>query len=114
MEQGHGSPLRDAAAFDALPDDAKEEIRADVARLRSNLPPGELSEDEPVGIGVTSSGHLVIKTAHAAYQLMEDGSTVKALGCRGKVRLLTYCDGNLVADPAPQGLSGTGFQDDTA
>jgi hypothetical protein len=96
IAQGHGEPLKDSAAFDALPEDVKDEIRADVARLRSNLPPGELSDDDPVGIGVTSGGLLVLKAAHAAYQLMEDGSTVKATGGPGGLELLTYRDGELV------------------
>lgn len=103
MDQGHGSPLRDAAAFDALPEDVKDDIRADVALLRSNLPPGEISEDEPVGIGATSSGHLVIKTAHAAYQLMEDGSTVKAFAGEGGLRLVTYRGGKPVAGSPLEG-----------
>jgi hypothetical protein len=96
MVEGHGEPLKDAAAFEALPEEVQEEIRADVALLRSNLPPGELSEADPVGIGVTSGGLLIVKTAHAAYQLMEDGSTVKATGGPAGMELITYRNGILV------------------
>ncbi|MGQ0678167.1 MAG: hypothetical protein ACT4OM_00660 [Actinomycetota bacterium] len=96
MTQAHGEPLKDASAFDRLPADIQEEIRADVALLRSNLPPGELGQDDPVGIGVTSGGLLVLKSAHAAYQLMEDGSTVKAAGGSAGMRLVTFRDGHVV------------------
>lgn len=88
--------MKDAAAFDVLPEEVKDEIRADVARLRSNLPPGELSEDDPVGLGVTSEGLLVLKAAHAAYQLLEDGSTLKATGGPAGLELITYLDGEVV------------------
>ena len=103
MPEGHGDPLTDAAVFEALPEEAREEIRADVARLRSNLPPGEIMNDEPIGIGATSAGHLVIKTAHAAYQLMEDGSTVKVSRGPDGMKIRTYRHGELVENP--QGLS---------
>ena len=96
ISEGHGEPLKDAAAFEALPDDVKDEIRADVAFLKSNLPPGELNDDDPVGIGVTSGGLLVLKAAHAAYQLMEDGSTVKAVGGPDGLQLITYRQGRIV------------------
>jgi hypothetical protein len=59
-----------------------------------------LSEDDPVGIGVTSGGRLVIKAAHAAYQLMEDGSTVKATAGPSGLQLVTYRDGEVVEDDA--------------
>lgn len=100
MTQGHGEPMKDASAFDALPDEIRQQIGADVALLRSNLPPGELTDDDPVGIGATSSGLLVLRTAHAAYQLMSDGSTVKASGRPGGVVLVTYRNG-VVIDNAP-------------
>ncbi|MEX2551516.1 MAG: hypothetical protein WD627_00745 [Actinomycetota bacterium] len=96
MAEGHGEPLKNAAAFEALPEDIQEEIRSDVALLRSNLPPGELSEADPVGIGVTSGGLLIVKTAHAAYQLMEDGSTLKATGGPAGMELITFRDGMVV------------------
>ncbi|HEX2053121.1 MAG TPA: hypothetical protein VHJ78_05255 [Actinomycetota bacterium] len=99
MPDGHGEPLTDAAAFEALPEEAKEEIRADVARIKSNLPPGEIMNDEPVGIGATSAGLLVIKTAHAAYQLMEDGSTVKVSRGPSGMVIKTFVDGRLVENP---------------
>lgn len=101
----HGEPLKDATAFEALPDEVREEIRTDVARLRSNLPPGELSDDDPVGIGVTSGGLLVIRAAHAAYQLMEDGSTVKATAGPGGLQLVTYRDGEVVVGDTRLGES---------
>lgn len=68
----------DGAAFDGLPDEVKEEIRADFAELKANLPDGELSDDEQVGIGATTAGLLIVKTETAAYQLMADGSTLRA------------------------------------
>jgi hypothetical protein len=55
-----------------------------------------LNEDDPVGIGVTSGGLLVIKAAHAAYQLMEDGSTVKATAGPKGLQLVTYRNGEVV------------------
>jgi hypothetical protein len=103
MAEGHGEPLKDAVAFDALPEDVKDEIRADVALLRSNLPPGELSEADPVGIGVTSGGLLIVKTAHAAYQLMEDGSTVRATGGPAGMELVTFRNGMVVDNQGPPG-----------
>ena len=99
MPEGHGDPLTDAAAFEALPEEVKAEIRADVALLRANLPPGEIMNDEPVGIGATSAGLLVIKTAHAAYQLMEDGSTVKVSRGPDGMKIRTYLHGELVDNP---------------
>ncbi len=99
MLDGHGEPLSDAEAFEALPEEAKEQIRADVALLRSNLPPGEIMNDEPVGIGATSAGLLVVKTAHAAYQLLEDGSTVKVSRGPDGMIIRTYRYGELVETP---------------
>jgi hypothetical protein len=99
MPEGHGEPLTDAEVFDALPQEAQDEIRADVARLRANLPIGEIMNDEPVGIGATSAGLLVVKTAHAAYQLMEDGSTVKVSGGPNGMVVRTYLNGDEVANP---------------
>lgn len=99
MPDGHGEPLTDAAAFEALPEEAKDEVRADVARLRANLPPGEIMNDEPIGIGATSAGLLVIKTAHAAYQLMEDGSTVKVSRGPDGMKITTYRHGQVVENP---------------
>lgn len=96
MPEGHGEPLTDASAFEALPEEAKQEIRMDVARLRANLPPGEIMNDEPVGIGATSAGLLVIKTAHAAYQLMKDGSTVKVSRGPSGMVIRTYRLGEVV------------------
>lgn len=96
MPEGHGDPLKDAAAFEALPEDIKQQIRTDVALLRSNLPPGELTDADPVGIGVTSGGLLVLRAAHAAYQLMEDGSTVKAYGGTAGIQMITYRNGIVV------------------
>lgn len=100
MAEGHGDPLKDAAAFEALPEDIKDEIRSDVALLRSNLPPEELSDEDPVGIGVTSGGLLVLRAAHAAYQLMEDGSTMKAYGGAAGMQMITYRNG-MVVDNQP-------------
>lgn len=100
MPDGHGEPLSDAEAFEALPEEVKNEIRADVAVLRSNLPPGEIMNDEPVGIGATSAGHLVVKTAHAAYQLMADGSTVKVSRGPDGMKIQTYRYGELVDNPS--------------
>ncbi|HEX2149247.1 MAG TPA: hypothetical protein VHI31_03610 [Actinomycetota bacterium] len=99
MAEGHGEPLTDAQVFEELPEEAKDEIRADVARLRANLPIGEIMNDEPVGIGATSAGLLVVKTAHAAYQLMEDGSTVKVSGGPNGMIVRTYLNGDLVENP---------------
>jgi len=99
MPDGHGEPLSDADAFEALPEEAKEQIRADVAVLRSNLPPGEIMNDEPVGIGATSAGLLVIKTAHAAYQLLRDGSTMKVSRGPDGMVIHTYRFGELVDNP---------------
>ncbi len=99
MPDGHGQPLTDAEAFEALPEEAKDEIRVDLARLQANLPIGEIMHDEPVGIGATSTGLLVIKTAHAAYQLIEDGSTVKVSGGPNGVVVKTYRTGELVDNP---------------
>ncbi|HVL52498.1 MAG TPA: hypothetical protein VM754_13480, partial [Actinomycetota bacterium] len=84
---------------EALPEEAKEQIRADVAVLRSNLPPGEIMNDEPVGIGATSAGLLVIKTAHAAYQLLKDGSTMKVSRGPDGMVVRTYRFGELVDNP---------------
>lgn len=88
----------DAAAFDALPDSAKEEIRADFARLKANLPDGELPDDEQAGIGATSAGLLIVKTETAAYQLMADGSTLRARPVRGEasLELVQFLDGEVV------------------
>lgn len=105
MPDGHGEPLSDAAAFEALPEEAKEQIRLDVARLRANLPPGEIMNDEPVGIGATSGGLLVVKTAHAAYQLLEDGSTMKVSRGPDGMKIETYRFGELVDNPP--GVSGS-------
>ena len=99
MPEGHGEPLTDASAFEALPEEAKQQIRMDVARLRANLPPGEIMNDEPVGIGATSAGLLVIKTAHAAYQLMTDGSTVKVSRGPSGMVIRTYRFGEVVDNP---------------
>lgn len=99
MAEGHGEPLTDAEAFEALPDEAKDEIRADVARLRANLPIGEIMNDEPVGIGATSTGLLVVKTAHAAYQLTKAGSTVKVSGGPNGNVVHTYLNGDLIDNP---------------
>ena len=89
----------DAAAFDALPDSVKEEIRADFARLKANLPEGELPDDEQVGIGATSAGLLIVKTETAAYQLMADGSTLRARPVRGaganSMELVQFLDGEV-------------------
>lgn len=94
IPEGHGEPLKNSAAFEALDKDIQQEISADVALLRSNLPPGELSEADPVGIGVTSGGLLVLRAAHAAYQLMEDGSTLKAFGGPGGMQMITFRNGH--------------------
>lgn len=75
------------------------QIRLDVARLRANLPPGEIMNDEPVGIGATSAGLLVIKTAHAAYQLLTDGSTVKVSRGPDGMKIRTYRFGEVVENP---------------
>lgn len=99
MQDGHGDPLRDAAAYDALPDEAKQELLSDVARLQANLPQGEIMPDEPIGIGATSRGFLVIKTAHAAYQLLADGSTVKVTRGPDGMLIRTYRDRELVDNP---------------
>jgi hypothetical protein len=99
MPDGHGDPLTDAEAFEALPEDIKAEIRADVALLRANLPPGEIMNDEPVGLGATSAGLLVIKTAHAAYQLTKDGSTVKVSPGPDGMKIRTYRHGELIENP---------------
>lgn len=100
MAEGHGEPLSDAGAFDALPQEVQDEIRIDVARLRANLPVGEIMNDEPVGIGATSDGLLVIKTAHAAYQLMRNGSTVKVSGSPDGTKVRTYLNGEVIDNPA--------------
>lgn len=92
----HGTPLMDAAAFDALPDNVKEEIRADFARLKANLPDGELPDDEQAGIGATSAGLLIVKTETAAYQLMEDGSTMRARPGPDGMELLQFFGGEVV------------------
>ncbi len=87
----------DAAAFDALPDSVKEEIRADFARLKANLPAGELPDDEQAGIGATSAGLLIVKTETAAYQLMADGSTLRARPERGAgMELVQFLEGEVV------------------
>lgn len=99
MPDGHGEPLTDAEAFEALPEEAKVEIRVDIARLRANLPIGEIMNDEPVGIGVTSAGLLVVKTAHAAYQLTKDGSTVKVSGGPKGTVVRTFQNGELIDNP---------------
>ena len=96
MANGHGTPLSDARAFESLPEDVQEEIRADFARLSSNLPAGELNEDDPVGIGSTSAGLLVIKTPRGAYQLMEDGSTVRIRGIGGRREMVRFRDGEVI------------------
>ncbi|MDQ4148821.1 MAG: hypothetical protein M3164_02320, partial [Actinomycetota bacterium] len=96
MTNGHGTPLSDAAAFDSLPPEVQEEIRNDFARLRANLPTDELKEDEPVGIGATSAGLLVIKTPRGAYQLMEDGSTLRVRGIRGRREIVRFRRGQIV------------------
>lgn len=99
MAEGHGDPLKDEAAFEALPEDVKDEIRADVSLLRSNLPPGELPDDQPVGIGTTAGGFLVVRAGHAAYQLTADGATIKAAGGPQGVMLTTYRQGEVVEGP---------------
>lgn len=99
MAEGHGEPLKDEAAFEALPEDIKEEIRADVALLRSNLPPGELPDDQPVGLGATSGGFLVVRAGHAAYQLTADGATIKVSGSPKGLILTTYRDGRVIEGP---------------
>lgn len=99
MAEGHGDPIKDEAAFEALPEDVKDEIRADVSLLRSNLPPGELPEEQPVGIGATSEGFLVVRAGHAAYQLTADGATIKVSGSAEGLLLTTYKDGRVVEGP---------------
>lgn len=99
MAEGHGDALKDEAAFEALPEDVKDEVRADVSLLRSNLPPGELPDDQPVGIGATSGGYLVVRAGHAAYQLTADGATIKASGSANGVVLTTYKDGEIIEGP---------------
>lgn len=106
MSDPHGTPLTDSAAFDALPADVQDQIRADFATLRGNLPPGELQDDEPVGIGATSGGMLVLKTAAGAYQLMEDGSTLRARPGAEGLELVRFKDGSVIEEevvtrPAP-------------
>ncbi len=96
MSDPHGTPITDAAAFDALPADVQDQIRADFATLRGNLPPGELQDDEPVGIGATSGGMLVLKTAEGAYQLMEDGSTLRARPGTEGLELVRFKDGSVI------------------
>jgi hypothetical protein len=98
MSDGHGTPLTDTAGFDALPAEAQDEIRADFAKLRSNLPPGELLDDEPVGIGATSGGLLVLKTASGAYQLMEDGSTIRARSGPEGMEMVRFKDGRVIEE----------------
>lgn len=105
MPNGHGEPLTEAGTFEALPDNVKEDIRADLALLQMNLPVGEIMTDEPIGLGVTSGGLLVIKTAHAAYQLTDDGSTVKVNRGPDGLLIRTYRDGELIDNP-PE-FSGT-------
>jgi hypothetical protein len=96
MTDGHGTPLTDAAAFDALPEEVRDQIRADFALLRANLPPGELQDDEPVGIGATSAGMLILKTGAGAYQLMEDGSTLRARPGAEGMELVRFKDGSVI------------------
>ena len=98
MTDGHGTPLSDAAAFDALPADVQDQIRADFATLRGNLPLGELQDDEPVGIGATSGGMLVLKTAAGVYQLMEDGSTLRARPGTEGLELTRFKDGTVIEE----------------
>lgn len=103
MGDGHGTPLSDAAAFESLPPDVQDEIRADFAKLRANLPLGELTDDEPVGIGATSGGLLVIKTSAGAYQLMEDGSTVRVRGMPGGSReMVRFLNGEIIESEVQQ------------
>jgi len=96
MAESHGTPLMDSAAFEALPDEVKEEIQADFVRLKANLPEGELPDDKPAGIGATSAGLLIVKTETAAYQLMEDGSTMRARPGPDGMELLQFKDGEVL------------------
>lgn len=98
MPEGHGTPLTDAAAFDALPAEVQDQIRGDFATLRSNLPPGELRDDEAIGIGATSGGMLVVKTAAGAYQLMEDGSTIRARPGAEGLEMVRFKDGRVIEE----------------
>jgi hypothetical protein len=98
MTEGHGTPLSDAAAFDALPEEVQDQIRADFATLRSNLPHGELRDDEAIGIGATSAGMLVLKTAAGAYQLMEDGTTLRARPGAEGLELVRFKDGRVIEE----------------
>ncbi len=102
MTDGHGTPLTDAADFDALPNEVQDQIRADFATLRANLPPGELRDDEPVGIGATSGGMLVLKTAAGAYQLMEDGSTVRARSGAEGLEVVRFKQGSVIEEEVVQ------------
>ena len=108
MTDLHGTPLTSDIDFDLLPDEIQEEIRADFAALKANLPPSELPEHEEAGIGATSSGYLVVKTKIAAYQLMEDGSTMRARPTDEGLEMVHFKDGEAIsrsvvkAAPKPQ------------
>jgi hypothetical protein len=88
-----------ADEFLSLPEDVREELRADLVRLQANLPEGEITPGEPIGIGATSGGLLVVRTIRAAYQLMEDGSTMRAVRSDEGFELTRFRDGQVVSSP---------------
>ncbi|MGH2705773.1 MAG: hypothetical protein ACRDJ4_11955 [Actinomycetota bacterium] len=99
MRPEHGSPMFGADEFLALPEDVREELRSDLARLQANLPEGEIAALEPIGLGATSGGLLVVRTARAAYQLMDDGSTMRAVRSEDGFELTRFRDGQVISNP---------------